>query len=78
MGTSWNTGIFLYGFAAFRLGAQGPILGWPILMSFTILTAYVLGVLAGEWKGVAGKSSRLMKVALLTMIIALFVMARSG
>ena len=78
MGTSWNMGIFLYGFAAFRLGAQGPILGWPILMSFTILTAYVLGVLAGEWKGVAGKSSRLMKVALLTMIIALFVMARSG
>lgn len=78
MGASWIAGVFLYGFAAFRLGAQGPILGWPIYMSFTILTAYVLGVLAGEWKGVTGGSRRLMKVALLTMIVALFVIARSG
>ncbi len=69
---------FLYGFAAFRLGSQGPILGWPIFMSFTILTAYVLGVLAGEWEGATGKSPRLMKVALLIMIVALFVIARSG
>ena len=78
MGTSWITGVFLYGFAAFRLGGQGPILGWPVYMSFTILTACVLGVLAGEWEGVAGKSPRLMKAALLTMIVALFVIARSG
>ncbi len=73
-----HAGVFLYGFAAFRLGGQGPILGWPIFMSSTILTACVLGVLAGEWEGVAGKSPRLMKVALLTMIVALFVIARSG
>ncbi len=78
MGTSWVAGAFLYGLAAFRLGGQGPILGWPIYMSFTILTAYFLGVMAGEWEGVEGKSPRLMKVALLTMIIALFVIARSG
>ena len=78
MGAFWIAGAFLYGFGAFRLGGQGPILGWPIFMSFTILTAYVLGVLAGEWEGVTGKSTRLVKVALLTMIGALFVIARSG
>ena len=78
MGAAWISGAFLYGFAAFRLGAQGPILGWSVFMCFTILTAYVLGVLAGEWEGVTGKSPRLMKVALLTMIVALFVIARSG
>ena len=43
MGAAWISGAFLYGFAAFRLGAQGPILGWSVFMCFTILTAYVLG-----------------------------------
>ena len=78
MGTFWMSGVFLYGFAAFRLGGQGPVLGWPVYMSFTILTAYGLGVLAGEWEGVRGRSPRLMKVALATMIVALFIIARSG
>jgi L-rhamnose-H+ transport protein len=53
MGTLWMGSAAIYGAAAARLGAMGPILGWPLFMSVIIITSNVWGFATGEWKGVS-------------------------
>ena len=43
-------GTALYGSGAGRLGTFGPVLGWPIYMSMSILAGVFWGYLAQEWK----------------------------
>lgn len=51
MGILWIGGFFLYGAGAGQLGELGPSLGWGILLSVMVLTANVLGIFSGEWRG---------------------------
>jgi L-rhamnose-H+ transport protein len=50
MGAMFIGGTALYGSGAGRLGTFGPVLGWPIYMSMSILAGVFWGYLAQEWK----------------------------
>lgn len=46
----WFASTLMYGVASLKLGALGPVYGWPFFMSLIVIMASVIGVLAGEWK----------------------------
>ena len=50
MGAMFIGGTALYGAGAGRLGTLGPVLGWPIYMSVSILAGVFWGYLAREWR----------------------------
>jgi L-rhamnose-H+ transport protein len=50
MGFLWIGGVKLYGSGTTMLGSGGAMIGWPILMAFTIITANGLGFVSGEWR----------------------------
>src|SRR6185437_3734480 len=51
MALFWFGSTLLYGIGAGQLGSLGTVLGWPVFMSLIVITASILGVLTGEWKG---------------------------
>jgi L-rhamnose-H+ transport protein len=51
MGLLFLGALSLYGIASVRLGAMGPVLGFPIFMSTIVLTGNTAGLLTGEWRG---------------------------
>jgi hypothetical protein len=52
MGSLWILSVSLYGAGAIWIGTRGASVGWPVLMSVTVISANVLGFATGEWKGV--------------------------
>lgn len=72
MGAVQMAGIALYGFGAASLGALGTSIGFSMLMSSMIITANVLGVASGEWKGAGGRPANLMIVGLIILTGAIF------
>ncbi len=56
MGLLFLGALSLYGIASVRLGAMGPVLGFPIFMSTIVLTGNTAGLLTGEWKGASKHS----------------------
>ena len=71
MGAVQMAGIGLYGFGAASLGTLGTSIGFSILMSSMILTANVLGVASGEWKGAGGWPANVMVLGLVILTGAL-------
>ena len=71
MGVAQMAGIAFYGFGAASLGPLGTSIGFSILMSTMVLTANLLGVLGGEWKGAGGRPSQVMAVGLLILTCAI-------
>lgn len=72
MGTVQMAGIAFYGFGAASLGALGTSIGFSILMSSMILTANMLGVASGEWKGAGGRPAKVMVLGLVILTGAIF------
>ena len=73
MGVLWIGGFLFYGAGARKLGDLGPSLGWAILMSVMVLTANLLGIATGEWRGAPSAALRRLGagVGLLVLAIAL-------
>lgn len=71
MGAVQMAGIALYGFGAASLGTLGTSIGFSILMSSMILTANVLGVVSGEWRGAGGRPANVMGLGLAILTGAL-------
>ena len=57
MGLLWMGGLLMYGYGSRLLGPLGLVLGWPIMMGCTVLTANAWGAVTGEWHG-APRSAR--------------------
>jgi L-rhamnose-H+ transport protein len=72
MGTFQITGIVLYGFGAISLGALGPSLAYPTVISSMIVTANLLGLASGEWKGLGRATISLMIFGLTLLTGAIF------
>ena len=51
MGALFMTALSFYGLGSARLGAMGPVIGFPIFMSTIVLTGNTAGLITGEWKG---------------------------
>jgi L-rhamnose-H+ transport protein len=77
MALFWFGSTLLYGLAASQLGAWGPILGWPLFMSLIVITATMLGVFTGEWKGCGPLPIRVQWTGVTVLVGAIFILAGS-
>jgi L-rhamnose-H+ transport protein len=78
MGLLWACGIFMYGFAAPKLGKLGPAIGWPLSVITGIATANICGFATGEWKFVPQRARSWMLSGLAVLIIAVGLLGWSG
>jgi L-rhamnose-H+ transport protein len=74
MGLMWISCIVLYGVGANLMGSLGPVIGWPVLVSTSVLGASCWGFLTGEWKGIHGRPVHLQTGALVVLVAAMFVL----
>jgi L-rhamnose-H+ transport protein len=78
MAVLWLGSVEIYGIAAGRLGSWGPVLGWPVFMSCSIVTANIWGLFTGEWEKAPAASRRLMLVGVAVIVGAIFVVGFAG
>jgi L-rhamnose-H+ transport protein len=78
MAALWFGSTLLYGLAASQMGTWGPILGWPLFMSLIVITATVLGMLTGEWKGCGPLPIRIQWTGVTVLVLAIFILADSS
>jgi L-rhamnose-H+ transport protein len=78
MAVFWFGSTLLYGLAASQLGAWGPILGWPFFMSLIVITATMLGMFTGEWKGSGPLPIRIQWTGVIVLVLAIFILADSS
>jgi L-rhamnose-H+ transport protein len=77
MAVLWFGSSILYGMATVRMGALGTVLGWPLFMSFIVISASVAGLLTGEWKASGRAPLALQGTGVGLLTIAVFVMTRA-
>jgi L-rhamnose-H+ transport protein len=73
MAVCWFGSVELYGIAASQLGEWGPVLGWPIFLSSSILTANAWGVATGEWRQASLRPKGFMLAGVCCLVTAIFV-----
>jgi L-rhamnose-H+ transport protein len=78
MALMWIASFYLYGAGTAKLGRWGVIVGWPLFISLSILTGNMWGLWRGEWKGSPAAARRLLNRGLLTLIVAVIVVALSN
>jgi len=71
MGLMWIGGFFLYAPGARRLGSLGTSVGWAVMMSTMVITANILGLISGEWKGASRKAYRLAVGGVAFLVLAI-------
>jgi L-rhamnose-H+ transport protein len=73
MAVCWFGSVELYGRAVAGLGSLGPVLGWPIFLSSSIVSANMWGFATGEWLHVRGRPLQLMLAGIGILVAAMFV-----
>jgi len=74
----WFGSTALYGIATGKLGSWGTILGWPLFMSLIVITASVLGIVTGEWRGSGKQPLRIQVGGVAVLVLAVFVLAAAS
>jgi len=72
MGLMWISCIVLYGMGANKMGSLGPVIGWPVLVSTTVLGATGWGFVTREWRGIRGRPIYMQAAALAVLVVATF------
>jgi hypothetical protein len=75
MAVLYTGSIFVYGIGSVRMGAMGPIIGFPVYMSTMIFTGNAAGLLTGEWKDSPRAAYRYGFVGMLALIASILVIA---
>lgn len=78
MAVLWFGSTLLYGLSTIKLGAWGPILGWPVFVSLIVIMASLLGMLAGEWKHSGAAPLRIQWAGVAFLVAAVFVLAETS
>lgn len=78
MAAFWFGSTILYGISTGKLGELGAVLGWPLFMSLIVITASVLGIVTGEWKGTGKKPLRIQIAGVAVLVLAVFVLAKAS
>ncbi len=73
MGAMWIGSFYLYGLGAARLGASGPTIGWPILISVSIGVGVLCGLWSGEWSHAPSCAKMLLWSGLALIILAVLI-----
>ena len=64
-----------YGIGAYMMGTLGTSVGWAATLAFQLLTANVMGLLMGEWRGAPGSARRLLAAGMLVVLAAVAALA---
>jgi L-rhamnose-H+ transport protein len=78
MGGAWILSVALYGAGAIWIGARGASIGWPVLMSVTVISANALGFAAGEWKGAPTRTRLNLSMGLAALLGAVYLAGLAG
>jgi len=78
MATLWFVSTLMYGIASLKLGALGPVYGWPFFMSLIVIVSSVIGILAGEWKDAKKAAVRLQLAGVTVLIAAVILLSYTG
>jgi L-rhamnose-H+ transport protein len=78
MGLMFMGGTILYGSGAGLLGAIGPVLGWPIYMSVSIMAGVFWGYVTGEWHGAPRRALVILASGILLQSVFILVLAAIG
>ena len=70
-GTTWFLQFFFYGMGESKLGNGAS--SWILHMAFIILTANMWGIVLKEWTGVNKKSTTMIAMGIITIIISVLV-----
>ena len=66
-GTLWYLQFFFYGMGTTKMG-QYDFSSWTLHMASIIIFGTLLGVFLSEWKGVSGRTHRLMRFGLIVLV----------
>jgi L-rhamnose-H+ transport protein len=78
MGLLWFGAIVVYGVGAATLGTLGGIVGWPLLMTMTVLTANFWGAVTGEFSRASQVSRYYWWGGIATLLVAIYVISLGG
>lgn len=78
MSVMWIGSFYLYGFGSSILGSLGLIIGWPLLISLSIVVGNLWGIYRGEWKNANTNSRRMLNAGLIILVVAVIVIASSN
>lgn len=56
----------------------GAVVGWPLFMAATIMSANILGIMSGEWKNVARKAFIKLYTGIVLLIVAIVLVSMSN
>ena len=70
MGLAWPGGVVIYGIAAYKMGAYGAYVGFPMMLLCAILFGILAGAVTGEWKGTSGRPKAVMVLGVLVLFVA--------
>jgi L-rhamnose-H+ transport protein len=73
MGVGWFGSTVMYGISADKLGI---VVAWPAFMSLIVISAMIVGVATGEWKGSGSRPLRIMYAGLATLVVAIIVLSQ--
>jgi L-rhamnose-H+ transport protein len=71
-GAIWCSQFIFFKVADTKIGPYA-FAGWTVLMSSAILFSSLLGVIIGEWRGVSGRTQKLLAAGLATLVISLVI-----
>jgi L-rhamnose-H+ transport protein len=74
MAALWATGVFGYGIGTTLVGTYGTSLGFTLFMASSILSSNLIGIWAGEWKGTAALTRRLLVAGIVVILISVVVL----
>ena len=75
MGALFVCAVYIYSMGATCLGSWGEVPGWIVFMSVDILTGNVWGLWMGEWDLAPKKARQLLKLGMVTIILAIIIVA---
>lgn len=78
MAIFWFGGSVLYSVGAGMMGRFGLAIGWPAYMASIVVTAGIVGVLTGEWKGAPRRAFALQTTGMLLLLLSILLLARSS
>lgn len=78
MSLMWIGSFYFYGIGSTMLGDYGLIIGWPLLVTLSIVVGNLWGLYRGEWEGATTKSKKLLNLGLLILIASIVLTAMSN
>jgi len=74
MALMWEGVLVGYGAGANKLGRLGPSVGWPMLMSISIVTSNCRSAATGEWRGAGRKAAGIMTLGIAVLLMAVLIL----